>query len=52
MYDLDQNILSFSKTKKNSILSGKKRTLKIIFFNFFFGENGEKSVICHMQKTV
>ena len=35
MYDLDLNFLSFSKTQKNSISSGKKRTLRIIFFNFF-----------------
>ena len=52
MYDLDLKSLSFSKTQKNSILSGKKRTLKIILLNFFFDENGEKSVICHTQKTV
>ena len=52
MYDLDLKFLSFSKTKKNSILSDKKRTLRIIFFNFFFDENGEKSVICQTQKTV
>ena len=35
MYDLDLKFLSFSKTRKSAILSGKKRTLRIIFFNFF-----------------
>ena len=35
IYDLDLKFLSFSKPQKNAILSGKKRTLRIIFFNFF-----------------
>ena len=36
LYDLKVKILSFSKTKKNAILSSKKHTLNFIFFNFFF----------------
>ena len=38
MYDLDRKCSSFLKTKKNAILSDKKRTLIFIFFNFFFDE--------------
>ena len=32
MYDLDLKFLSFSKTRKSAILSGKKRTLLQFFF--------------------
>ena len=32
----DSEILSFSKPKKNAILSAEKRTLIFIFFNVFF----------------
>ena len=35
MYDLELKILSFSNPPKNAILSGKKRTLRFIFFKFF-----------------
>ena len=35
VYDLGLKILSFSNPSKNAILSGKKRTLRFIFFKFF-----------------
>ena len=35
VYDLELKILSFSIPSKNAILSGKKRTLRFIFFIFF-----------------
>ena len=38
MYDLDRKFLAFPETQKNAILSGKKGTLRIIFFNIFFDE--------------
>ena len=37
MYDLDRKFLAFPETQKNAILSGKKGTLRIIFFNIFLG---------------
>ena len=52
MYDLDRKFLAFPETQKNAILSGKKGTLRIVFFNFSFDENDQKSVIFHTQKTV
>ena len=35
VYDLELKTLSLSNPSKNAILSGKKRNLRFIFFNFF-----------------
>ena len=45
MYDLELKILSFSNPSKNAILSGKKRTLRFIFFKKIFDNNTQKPFI-------
>ena len=45
VYDLELKILSFSNPSKNAILSGKKRTLRFIFFKNFFDNNTLKPFI-------
>ena len=45
VYDLELRILSFSNPSKNAILSGKKRTLRFIFFKKIFDNNTQKPFI-------
>ena len=45
VYDLELKILSFSNPSKNAILSGKKRTLRFIFFKKNFDNNTQKPFI-------
>ena len=45
VYDLELKILSFSNPSKNAILSGKKRTLRFIFFKTIFDNDTQKPFI-------
>ena len=45
VYDLELKILSFSNPSKNAMLSGKKCTLRFIFFKKNFDNNIQKPFI-------